>query len=251
MGYHSQKSYPNIQLGTCKDTIAKSGCFITSFCNLLKKLQIAKITPPELNKKAFPNGGCLLNAAYVAKLYGMDYEKTTKKPKGVCIAETDHYKKKGVPQHFFLWNDGKIIDPLDEKPSWKKNPYHIVSYRVFTLPPEAEEKPKEEKETNSQITLPSEKESQQSVSSEKIQIINEGMTPVAAQIGATPIVATPEDSHKSEEEIVQTWPAQDKDGNPSKIPETEEEWQKISSDEPSFWFVAVVIILSLLTVFLS
>jgi hypothetical protein len=91
------------------------------------------------------------------------------------------------------------------------------------------------------------------VSSEKIQIINEGTTPVAAQIGGAdkmPVV-TPEDSSKPDEEIVQTWPAQDKDGNPSRIPETEEEWQKISSDEPSFWFVAMIIILSLLTVFLS
>lgn len=130
--YYSQKSYPKVKLGTCADSIAQSGCFLTSFCSLLGILQVADISPEDFNKKAFPNGGCLANAQFWADLYRLTYRKTAEAPKQVCIAETDHYKPKGVPQHFFVWSpEGSIIDPLDVKPAWKKNPYRIVSYRIF------------------------------------------------------------------------------------------------------------------------
>jgi GH25 family lysozyme M1 (1,4-beta-N-acetylmuramidase) len=170
-----------------------------------------------------------------------------------------------VSKDYGLWlasygkNDGKMHDGVDIGQTW---PYWVVWQYTsrgsidgisgnVDMNVAKDALPKYGKAT-SQIT----EESQQSVSSEKVKIINEGMTPVAAQIGGadkmpTPVVVTTEASHKSEEEIAQTWPAQEKDGNPSKIPETEEEWQKISSDEPSFWFVAVIIILSLLTVFIG
>lgn len=133
--FYSQKSYQD-KLGTCKDTIASSGCLITSCCNLFPRLIYFKKTPPELNEYCKKNGlysnGCLLNFAALANKLKMTYIKTSTKPKTTCIAETDHYKAKGVPQHFFMWkSDGTIIDPLDKNPDWKKNPYRIISYRVF------------------------------------------------------------------------------------------------------------------------
>ena len=130
--YYSQKDYPKVKLGTCADTIAQSGCFLTSFCNVLQELKVTQINPEYFNRKAFPAGGCMANAAYWASLYDMYYTKTTVTPKGVCIIETDHFASAGFPQHFCMWKDGMIIDPLDHNPQWKKNPYHVVSYRVFT-----------------------------------------------------------------------------------------------------------------------
>jgi hypothetical protein len=97
------------------------------------------MNPLELNEWLILKGcytqGCLMNAPKAAGLLGMTYAKTNQDPKTTCIFETDHYKKVGVPQHFCLIRkDGKIVDPLDLKPNWKKNPYHIVSWRVFTKP---------------------------------------------------------------------------------------------------------------------
>ena len=151
--FYSQKSYPNTKLGTCSDSISQSGCFMTSFCNLLHELGIAEIDPIAFNKKAFPNGGCMANATNWASLYNLQYLKSTIKPSlaPACIAETDHWKSVGVPQHFFLWRpDGKIVDPLDTKPDWKENTkYGIVSYRLFALknPPKTEQTPKIETPT--------------------------------------------------------------------------------------------------------
>ncbi len=130
--YYSQKDYPNVKLGTCADTIAQSGCFLTSFCNVLQELKVAMITPEDFNKEAFPTSGCMANASIWASMFGLLYTKLYASPERLCIIETDHYKPAGVPQHFCMWKDGMIIDPLDHNPQWKKNPYHVVSYRVFT-----------------------------------------------------------------------------------------------------------------------
>lgn len=140
--YYSQKDpkWAGIQLGVCKnETIGKSGCAITSLCNFFVSTSSnqEKENPKEMNEWCKKNAyvqGCLLNMSTFAKLRKMTYEKVLKKPKvEKCLAETDYYKKSGVPQHFFLWRskDGKIVDPLDKKPDWKKNPYPIVSWRVF------------------------------------------------------------------------------------------------------------------------
>ena len=130
--YYSQKDYPKVKLGTCSCSIADDGCFLTSFCNVLQELKVAQINPEYFNRKAFPAGGCMANAAYWASLYDMYYVKTTVTPRGVCIIETDHFASAGFPQHFCMWKDGMIIDPLDHDPQWKKNPYHVVSCRIFT-----------------------------------------------------------------------------------------------------------------------
>lgn len=147
MKFYSQKSYTD-RLGSCKDTIAQSGCFITSLCNLALNLNTSKKTPPELNKWLIKNGGysdgCLLNSAKGAEGVGLVSKgRTGINPEHICICETDHWKSKGVPQHFFVYSDGQVIDPLDKEPTWKKNQYKIVSYRVFTV--KAPQVPKEEK----------------------------------------------------------------------------------------------------------
>jgi hypothetical protein len=125
--------WKNVRLGTCPDTIGQSGCFMTSLANLAWKV------PVEVNELFTRNGayvnGCLISPEKAAQLLGLEYKgKTTVKPDGVCIAETNYYASRGVPQHFFIWNpDGRIADPLDLSPDWQENKkkYPIVSYRLF------------------------------------------------------------------------------------------------------------------------
>lgn len=148
--YYSQHAYKD-KLGTCARTIYSDGCFITSVSNLFKFYGFKDITPPEMNKlckdKGFYVQGCALVAPSLSKYFDLTYERTVSKPKKVCIAETDHYAKKGFPQHFFVIDPVKNerLDPLDENPTWEKNDYHIVSYRVFGL---------EMKETKSETKPP-------------------------------------------------------------------------------------------------
>jgi hypothetical protein len=134
--FYSQKSFPQ-KLGSRNTTIKANGCFLVSLSNLINYLKLSIMNPLELNEFLLLKGGyvngCLMNAPKVASLLGMTYVKTNQNPETLCVAETDHYKSKGVPQHFFLVRkDGRIVDPLDEKPNWKNNPYKIVSWRVFT-----------------------------------------------------------------------------------------------------------------------
>ncbi len=154
MKFYSQKDprWKDEKLGTCKDTLGQSSCFITSLCNLALNLNTSDKTPSELNKWLIKNGGysdgCLLNSAKGAEGVGLVSKgRTGINPEHICICETDHWKSKGVPQHFFVYSDGQAIDPLDLNPTWKKNPYKIVSYRVFTVKapkvPKEKEKPVE------------------------------------------------------------------------------------------------------------
>lgn len=127
--------WKNTKLGTCSTTIGQSGCFMTSLANVAWKL------PSEVNELFKKNGayvsGCLVSSDKAAALLNLTYGgKTTTKPSVVCIAETNYYASKGVPQHFFMWHpDGRIADPLDMNPDWQKNTknYPIVSYRLFQL----------------------------------------------------------------------------------------------------------------------
>lgn len=125
------------KLGSGTDTIGQSGCKLTSFCNLGKEKEWFDYTPQSLNKlmvkeKLYTNG-LLIADSVVAKYFGLTYEKTTKDPGLVCIAETNKYAPK-VPQHFILWEKGMMLDPLDLDPKWRKSTYPIVSYRVFKKP---------------------------------------------------------------------------------------------------------------------
>lgn len=129
MNLYSQKDprWKDDRLGTCSDTIANSGC------NLCSMSMLGGILPPEANKNVSYTNGCLMSDQGNAEQFGLKYlGRTTDAPWFMCKAETDHWKSKGVPQHFFVWRpDGMIADPLDYPCVWKKNPYHIVSYRLF------------------------------------------------------------------------------------------------------------------------
>lgn len=130
MTYYSQKDlkWASEQLGTCpNETIGKSGCKIASLASFCGK------TPSEVNKIIPYVSGCLTNDETAAKALGLPFlGRSTVKPDFDCIAETDHFKIIGVSQHFFiLLVDGRCVDPLDAIPVPKKNPYRIVSYRLF------------------------------------------------------------------------------------------------------------------------
>lgn len=131
MNYFSQKDkrWSGKKLGTCNTTIGTSGCFITSLAMLDGR------TPDVINDLLKNNGGysggCNLLSDKAAQILGLQYlGKTIYKPGFTCIAETDHYKSSGFPQHFFIiFPDGHINDPLSQENI--SNPYHIVSYRQF------------------------------------------------------------------------------------------------------------------------
>ena len=125
----SQKWYGQ-KLGTCNTTISAQGCFITCLS------MIAEKEPPDVNYLLLNGGGysngCMLVSQRAADILGLEYKgKVYKEPSGVCVAETNHYASRGVPQHFFIFEEGLIVDPLDKDPNWKRNHYHIVSYRLF------------------------------------------------------------------------------------------------------------------------
>lgn len=143
----SQKDerWKNKQLGTCKDTISQSGCFLTSYTNLLQLLDVIKVQPDELNdlliKKGLYSQGCLFNAPAIAKYFNLDYEVRYGHYDGLCIAETSHFSKLGISQHFFVLNGDKRIDPLDKNPDWEPNDYKVKSYRIFTKKESVDETP--------------------------------------------------------------------------------------------------------------
>ena len=129
------------RLGTCKVRIRQAGCFITALCNLADtkiknpRGRVVECHPGILDWRATVDGlyanGCLVVSKSFAKLLDLEYNGKSKTPPDYnCIAETDHYRRYGVPQHFFVYlTNGKIIDSLDGKE--KDNPYKIVSYRLF------------------------------------------------------------------------------------------------------------------------
>ena len=117
--------WKNKKLGTCNDTIGKSGCFITCLAMLDGR------TPDVIDALLTANGGyadgCLVNPAPTALILGLTYDgKTTTKPDFSCVAETSYFAP-NYPQHFFIINpDGSQLDPLG-----KNIKYPIVSYRLF------------------------------------------------------------------------------------------------------------------------
>lgn len=142
--YWSQRDpmYAEKYLGTGKQKFKDVACLLVSLSNL------TKVPPLELNDMFTTTGvysnGNMIDCAKAASRLWYTYKKQSNNPKIRCIAETDAYKSKGVPQHFFMLKpDKSIIDPLDNPPNFKKNPYHIVSYRIFEKLPKLDE-PKNE-----------------------------------------------------------------------------------------------------------
>jgi hypothetical protein len=122
--------WKNVKLGSCSNTIGSAGCKITCLG------MFAGMTPEAVNKIMPYVDGCLVEDTTAAKVLGLEFSGRTTSPHsefGLCIAETDHYAKKGFPQHFFIY-DSKTklrIDPLDLNPVPEENNYNIVSYRLF------------------------------------------------------------------------------------------------------------------------
>jgi len=135
MKFYSQKDpkWINQRLGTCNgETLGKSGCKVACYAMLDGR------TPAEvddlLTEKGGYSKGCLTVDSSASKILGLEFNgSTTKKPNHICIAETNHYAKNGVPQHFFIIdpNTNRRVDPLDADPKWEDNDYKIVSYRLF------------------------------------------------------------------------------------------------------------------------
>ena len=133
MNYYSQKdsSWGNKKLGFSNLSIRSNGCYLTSIAMLYGK------RPDKLNdflKRNYAFKGALIGSKRVARLFGMEYSRTTNNPKRnyPIIAETDHYRKYGYIQHFFvLLPNGQRVDPLDINPRPEVNNYNIVSYRDF------------------------------------------------------------------------------------------------------------------------
>jgi len=100
---------------------------------------LADIDPLTANDRLLSAGAfkgqMLSNYTAAAEALGLTYEgKVTAKPsKFPCIAETNAYASKGVPQHFFVVLGSSIIDPLDGK-EYPANKYLIKSYRLFYKP---------------------------------------------------------------------------------------------------------------------
>jgi hypothetical protein len=138
MVYQSQKN-PNWAekfLGTSRTIKFKNAaCFLTSFCNLGIINNWFTFLPNAMNDLFIKNelwvNQCNINLQKIADFFGLHYEEVYNAPNITCIAETDHFSPS---QHFFVWRpeDCNIIDPLDIFPTWKKNNYHIVSYRILT-----------------------------------------------------------------------------------------------------------------------
>lgn len=126
----SQKDerWKDLKIGLTNNTLEKYGCYIVSLAMYTEKPPYILLDILNTNS-CFVEGGLLLNTK-AAAILNMTYKYSLDKPDFDCIAETNHYRSSGYPQHFFvLLKDGKIIDPLDGET--KENPYHIVSYRLW------------------------------------------------------------------------------------------------------------------------
>lgn len=124
------KRWGATRMGKGKLFIKDYGCLITCLGMLFNQ------PPGVVNtlltiKKGYTSDSKVIWAV-VEDLFTVKYRHTTKDPKRLCIAETNHYRPK-YPQHFVLWvGDGTIVDPIDLDPAPKINTYLITSYRVLS-----------------------------------------------------------------------------------------------------------------------
>ena len=135
MRFYSQKDpkWANNILGYCKNAKFKNNaCYLTCLSML------SGIDPVELNRRFKVAGvyvnGCLINSKKASKELKTTYNWSEINPKRKypVIAETNHYKRVGYPQHFcILLPDGRRVDPLDLNPKPETNNYNIISYRDF------------------------------------------------------------------------------------------------------------------------
>jgi hypothetical protein len=132
MQHYSQRSYPNVMLGTSSDPISRDGCALIALCNLCGSDPVA--TNDLFNSGGDYADGELVKWAACATALGMTYLGDDSRPSVYpCIASTDHYAASGYPTHYFVVKDpSTIIDSLDgqEKPV---STYAITGVRNFSL----------------------------------------------------------------------------------------------------------------------
>lgn len=126
-------AYGGLKLGSSKLTVYSYGCFVASIATLYQR------PVEELLKVAgaFAADGNLNSSVLARHCGGEALPRTTKPPRGWCIAVTDNYKEAGYPTHFFCYNadTGERIDPLDFPAKVEGNAiptYNITQYRPFT-----------------------------------------------------------------------------------------------------------------------
>jgi len=149
MKQYSQKDkkWRNIKVGFGNQTCYSVGCFLCSLS------MIAEIEPPEANELLKKNGGYsgnLIKSAEAGEALGLEYEgRIYKNPDYPCIIEVDFIPETSKKdQHFVVMTDPThILDPLNYPVKEKKNPYPIVSYRLFNKPNQKTMKEHKVKET--------------------------------------------------------------------------------------------------------
>ena len=132
MIYYSQcdKRWASHKLGTCTDTFCKSGCYLMCLSSL------SNLNPDECNRRLKTRGeyykGCLVSPSNAAYILCLKYSSVRSRAMFYpCIAETDHFRLRGIPQHFFLLlSPTRMVDPLTGRESNLK--YKIKSYRNLT-----------------------------------------------------------------------------------------------------------------------
>lgn len=136
MKYYSQRDpkWANLKLGNSNSTIGRYGCFLTSLAML------AEIPPDQANEKLKKEGAFskdLIISDKAADALGLEYSPPARSAHFVpyydCIAEVDFNPATArKEQHFVVYlTDGRIVDPWDLNPKPKKNPYNIISIRLF------------------------------------------------------------------------------------------------------------------------
>jgi len=127
--WQKDPKWKDLTIGKTGLKVGDYGCFVCAL-SYISGLEVDLCLKILNDNDCFTEKG-LLASDLAAKALCLSYGgKVLKKQKSLCIAETDHFAKKGYPQHFFAWlGTGEIVDPLDGKK--KSNPYQIVSYRLF------------------------------------------------------------------------------------------------------------------------
>ena len=130
--YQKDERWAKEKLGHTNLTIGGYGCLLTCISMLDGRC------PKELNQ-IFSSGNCfrddgLIIWVNVEKTLNKTYSHVISTDYLPCIAETNYYKNKGYPQHFFVihkigLNSIEIADPLDGQ--LKVNKYPIVSFRII------------------------------------------------------------------------------------------------------------------------
>jgi len=121
-----------LKINGTNSTMANCGCKVCTSASL------AGITPDEALKmleqgKAFDRD--LLYDDRVAEVLGLEFDPKRRsadfKPSHICMVEVDYKPTtSNVDQHFCVYfPDGTIGDSIDGK--IKKNPYRIISFRLF------------------------------------------------------------------------------------------------------------------------